>query len=50
MTGAVFGLLLVAIVCLIWRLFSKESFSRLVSAYKALNLKTAFKKSNHTAE
>ena len=50
MTGAVFGLLLVAIVCLIWRLFSKESFSRLVSAYKALNLKTAFKKLNHTAE
>ena len=50
MTGAVFGLLLVTITCLIWRLFGKESFSRLVSAYKALNLKTAFKKLNHTAE
>lgn len=44
MTGAAAGFLLVATVCAIWRVVAKKSFADFFCAYKNLNVKTAFGK------
>ncbi len=44
--GMMIGLALVAVVCLIWRLISKESFHRIALALRTLNFKTIFTKND----